>query len=149
MASSETILVGVGAVVFRKDEVLVIKRGKPPFEGRWSIPGGKLHHGERVTDGVRREVREETGLEIKLLGLLGVFDALPGDPDGDFVSHMVIIDYAAEWVSGDPVAGDDAAEAEFVSIEEAVSRLSWDVTREAIARAAEIRALSRTGKKAL
>lgn len=149
MASSETITVGVGAVVFRGDTVLVIKRGQPPFEGRWSIPGGKLLHGERVVDGVRREVREETGLEIELLGLLDVFDALPGDPDGDFTSHMVIIDYAAEWVSGEPVAGDDAAEAEFVSIEEAVSRLSWDVTREAIARAAEIRALSHTGKKAL
>jgi len=139
MTTDQQIAIGVGAVVFRGDEVLVIKRGKPPFEGHWSIPGGKLMPGENVKDAVAREVREETGLEIKILALLDVFDAPSGDDSGRFAAQMVIIDYVAEWVSGDPVAGDDAREAEFISTDEAARRLSWDVTREAIRSAAAIR----------
>lgn len=95
--------------------------------------------GENVKDAVAREVREETGLEIKILALLDVFDAPSGDDSGRFAAQMVIIDYVAEWVSGDPVAGDDAREAEFISTDEAARRLSWDVTREAIRSAAAIR----------
>ena len=144
MTRDQSIAIGVGAVIFRDDQVLIIKRGKAPFLGQWSIPGGGLEFGEKVTDAVIREVREETGLEVKLIGLLDVFDAIPepghDQPEDDFVTHTVIIDYVGEWVSGDPVAGDDAAEAEFVSIDEAISRLSWDVTRQALARALEIRA---------
>lgn len=139
MSANENISIGVGAVVFRNEEVLVIKRGKAPLEGHWSIPGGGLEHGETVKDAVRREVREETGLEVALIALLDVFDALPQETDGVFSRHTVIIDYVAEWVSGEPVAGDDAAEAEFVSVDEAISRLSWDVTRQAVRRAMEIR----------
>lgn len=143
MNSGEIISVGVGAVVFRGDKVLVIKRGKPPFEGQWSIPGGGLEYAERVIDAVKREVREETGLEIEIIGLLDVFDALPrqAEKTGDgFSNHTVIIDYVAEWVSGEPVAGDDAAEAEFVPFETALARFSWDMTRQALQKAAEIRA---------
>lgn len=143
MNSGEIISVGVGAVVFRGDDVLVIKRGKPPFEGQWSIPGGGLEHGERVIDAVRREVHEETGLEIEIIGLLDVFDALPrqtGKTGDGFSNHTVIIDYVAEWISGEPVAGDDAAEAEFVAFETALERFSWDVTRQALKKAGEIRA---------
>ena len=140
MKTKETISVGVGAVVFRGPEVLVIKRGKPPFEGQWSIPGGRLEHGERVIDAVKREVREETSLEIEIIGLLDVFDALPSPTNGSgFDVHTVIIDYVAEWVSGEPVPGDDAAAAEFVSFEAAIARFSWDATREALARARDIR----------
>jgi len=142
MTRDQTIAIGVGAVVFRGDDVLIIKRGKPPFMGQWSIPGGGLEYGEKVTDAVLREVREETRLEVKLIGLLDVFDAIPdqGQQENDFAQHTVIIDYVAEWVAGEPVAGDDAAEAEFVSMAEAISRLSWDVTRQALRRAADIRA---------
>ncbi|MHA7871842.1 MAG: NUDIX hydrolase [Hyphococcus sp.] len=140
MTADQKILIGVGAVVFRGDEVLVIKRGKPPFEGHWSIPGGKLIPGETVKDAVRREVREETGLEIEILRLLDVFDAPSGDTTGRVAPQMVIIDYVAEWRAGEPVAADDALAAEFVSLEEAEARLSWDVTREAMRRAAAIRA---------
>jgi len=139
---NSTISIGVGAVVFRGREVLLIKRGKPPFMGQWSIPGGGLEFGETVKHGITREVREETGVEIDIIGLLDVFDGLPqGQPDGgEFTTHTVIIDYVAEWIAGEPVAGDDAAEAEFVSIESAIRRLSWDKTRQAIRRAAGIRA---------
>ncbi len=134
---SEHIRIGVGAVVFRGEEVLLVRRGKEPFKGQWSIPGGGLEHGERLTDAVIREVREETGVEAKIVGLLDAFDGLPAETGHP---HIVMIDYVAEWVSGEPVAGDDAAEAEFVSLAEAEARLSWDVTRRAVASAALRRA---------
>ncbi|HNS86312.1 MAG TPA: NUDIX hydrolase [Parvularculaceae bacterium] len=134
--------IGVGAVVFRGDEVLIIRRGKPPFEGKWSIPGGALHHGERLMDAARREVMEETALEIRIGGLIGAFEALPEMTEG--AAHIVLIDYWAEWVAGEPVAGDDAAAAEFVSYEEALSRVSWDETRIAIASALKLRNIDRT-----
>ncbi len=139
MNESETIKVAVGGVVFRGPEVLLIKRGKPPFEGQWSIPGGGLDYGEAVRDGLLREIREETGLKIKILGLLDVFEALPRAEGADFSQHIVMIDYVCEWLAGEPVAGDDAVEAEFVSVERALERLSWDKTREAVNRACEIR----------
>ena len=140
MSERKRISIGVGAVVFRGEEVLIIKRGKPPFEGEWSIPGGRLEYGERVKDAVIREVREETALEIELIGLLDVFDAFPETAgDASPAHHTVIIDYVAEWREGEPIAGDDARDAAFVDIETAISRFSWDVTREAILRAKEIR----------
>lgn len=139
MPAGELISIGVGAVVFKGDEVLLIKRGKPPFKGNWSIPGGRLHHNERIEEAIHREVREETGLAIRLIGLIGVFEALPDEIAEASYSHIVLIDYAAEWVSGEPAAGDDAAEAVFVPVEEALTRLSWDKTRLALKRAIEIR----------
>ena len=131
------ITVGVGAVVFRGDDVLLIRRGKPPFLGQWSIPGGALHHGEKLEDAVRREVREETGVDIRLGGLIGVFEALPALAGG--ARHVVMVDYWADWTAGAPVAGDDALEAEFVALDEAMRRLSWDETRRAVAGALKLR----------
>lgn len=132
----EPVRVGVGAVVFRGDAVLVIRRGKPPFKGQWSIPGGGLDHGEKLTDAVAREVREETGVEVRILGLLDVFEALPAQTGQ---AHVIMIDYVADWISGEPEAGDDAEAAEFVSLEEAERRIAWDTTRRAVARAADWR----------
>ncbi|HBK93353.1 MAG TPA: phosphohydrolase [Parvularcula sp.] len=132
--------IGVGAVVFRGDEVLIIRRGKAPFAGQWSIPGGGLHEGERLEDAALREVREETAVEIRLIGLIGVFEALPTARDGEgYLRHTLMIDYAAEWLAGEPAAGDDAAAAAFVPYEEALRRVSSDLTRTAIADALKLR----------
>lgn len=132
--------VGVGAVVFRGGDVLIIKRGKAPFIGQWSIPGGGLHEGERLEDAVVREVREETAVSVRLLGLVGVFEALPTTHGGEgILQHTLMIDYAAEWVAGEPVAGDDAAAAEFAPYEAALARVSWDLSRTAIAGALKLR----------
>jgi 8-oxo-dGTP diphosphatase len=136
--NDQQVRVGVGAVVFRQGLVLVIRRGKPPFDGRWSIPGGGLHYGERLEDAVRREVMEETGVKIRIGGLVGVFEALPGaHPEID--RHVVMADYWAEWTEGEPVPGDDAREAEFVTADEALARVNWDETRRAIAGALKLR----------
>ncbi|MGE0183655.1 MAG: NUDIX hydrolase [Parvularculaceae bacterium] len=131
------IKIGIGAVVFRGDDVLIIRRGKPPFMGQWSIPGGSLHYGEKLEDAVRREVREETAIEIRIGGLIGVFEATPDLTGGDL--HVVMADYWADWLAGEPVAGDDAAAAEFVSCDEALARVSWDETRRAVASALKLR----------
>lgn len=131
------IAVSVGAVVFRGDEILLIRRGKPPFEGHWSIPGGKVEFGEALQDAIIREVHEETGVTFAISGIIDAFQSLPSINGTD--SHYVMIDYFGEWVSGEPVAGDDAIAAEFVSQQEAIDRLSWDETRRAVSMAIEKR----------
>ncbi len=137
MAKNETIRIGVGAVVFRGEGVLLVKRGRPPFKGHWSIPGGGLEFGERLEDAARREVMEETGLEIKICGLIGVFEAMPEDVGQ--LTHTVMVDYVADWVAGEPIAADDAAEAAFFAFDEARKQLSWDETRRAVAMAIDMR----------
>jgi len=117
----------VGVVCFRGDEVLLIRRGRPPRAGQWSLPGGRIEPGERAVDAALRELREETGVEADILGLIEVVDGLFPD------HHYVLIDYAARWVSGEPIAGDDAAEAAFVPMQEAVARVDWSETRRILA----------------
>lgn len=117
----------VGVVCFRGDEVLLIRRGRPPRAGQWSLPGGRIEPGERALDAALRELAEETGVQAEILGLIDVVDGLFPD------HHYVLIDYAARWLSGEPVAGDDAAEAAFVPLEEALARVDWSETRRIIA----------------
>jgi ADP-ribose pyrophosphatase YjhB (NUDIX family) len=113
--------VGVGAVILDGDRVLLVKRGQPPSQGKWSIPGGLVHLGERIEDAVRREVAEECGVRVRVLGLCGVIDrvrfAPAGGPEPPRVHyHYVIIDYAAAVEAGVPRAGSDAAEVRWVAI---------------------------------
>lgn len=130
MRKSGPIIVGVGAVVFRNDHILLVRRARPPFAGRWSIPGGKIEFGESLREAARREVREETACEIEIIGLIDCFEALPGE--GGATEHFILIDFAARWLRGAPRAGDDAAEAAFVPASLARERMSWDETRRAI-----------------
>ena len=102
----------VGVVCLRGEAVLLIRRGSPPLLGAWSLPGGRIEWGERAADAALRELAEETGVEAELLGLVEVADGLFGEgPRPD--RHYVLVDYAARWRSGEPRAGDDAAEAAF------------------------------------
>jgi len=115
--------VGVGAVILDGDRVLLVKRGQPPSQGKWSIPGGLVHLGERIEDAVRREVQEECGVQVRLLGLCGVIDRVRlaagnGAPPERVHYHYVIIDYAAVIESGVPRAGSDAAEVRWVPVSE-------------------------------
>ena len=107
-------LVGVGAVVLNADDVLLVRRGKAPRMGQWSLPGGAQKLGETVFDAARREVREETGVEIEILGLLDVVDSISRDPAGDIDYHYTLVDVAATWRAGSVNAGGDAAEAVWV-----------------------------------
>lgn len=121
----------VGIVCLRGDEVLLIRRGKPPMQGSWSLPGGRIEPGERAVDAALRELAEETGVVAELAGLIDVVDGI--FPDSG--RHYVLIDYAARWVSGEPVAGDDALEARFVSLSEVDGLIHWSETRRVIAEA--------------
>ena len=115
----------VGVVCLRGDEVLLIRRGRAPRLGEWSLPGGRVEPGERTVETALRELIEETGVSAEILGLIEVVDGIfPADG-----RHYVLIDYAARWTGGEPVAGDDAAEAAFVSIEEAIVRVAWAETK--------------------
>jgi 8-oxo-dGTP diphosphatase len=119
----------VGVVCLRGDEVLLIKRGTPPRLGQWSLPGGRLEWGETTAAGALRELKEETGVEAELLGLIEVVDAIfTSRTSGEVSRHYVLIDYAARWLSGEPVAGDDAAEARFVAFDEAARLVEWSET---------------------
>lgn len=122
----------VGVVCLRGDSVLLIRRAKPPREGEWSLPGGRIEPGERAVDSALRELREETGVEAEITGLIDVVDGL--FPEAG--RHYVLIDYAARWVSGEPVAGDDALEARFVALDEVESLIEWSQTRRVIRLAA-------------
>ena len=123
----------VGVVCLRGDEVLLIRRGRPPRQGDWSLPGGRIEPGERAMDAARRELREETGIEAEITGLIDVVDGL--FPEAG--RHYVLIDYAARWISGEPVAGDDALEARFVALDQVAALVDWAETRRVIALAAE------------
>jgi 8-oxo-dGTP diphosphatase len=122
----------VGVVCLRGDDVLLIRRGAPPRAGEWSLPGGRIEPGERATEAALRELREETGVEARIVGLVDVVDGL--FPEAG--RHYVLIDYAAEWIAGDPVAGDDAAEARFVALDRVAALVDWPETRRVIALAA-------------
>jgi 8-oxo-dGTP diphosphatase len=138
MTSVSTPIPAVGVVCLRRSaagepEVLLIRRGKPPREGEWSLPGGRIEPGEPVRTAALRELVEETGVEARLLGLIDVVDGL-FSPD----FHYVLIDYVAAWTAGEPVAGDDARDARFVSIPEIDALIGWTETRRIIHRACEI-----------
>jgi 8-oxo-dGTP diphosphatase len=122
----------VSVVCLRGDSVLLIRRGTPPRLGEWSLPGGRIEPGERAVDAALRELREETGVEAEITGLIDVVDGL--FPEAG--RHYVLIDYAARWVSGEPVAGDDALEARFVALDEIESLIEWSETRRIIRLAA-------------
>jgi ADP-ribose pyrophosphatase YjhB (NUDIX family) len=97
--------VGAGIVVFRGDEVLLVKRGD-----RWSIPGGVQELGETVREAALRELKEETGLDARLLGLIDVVDGITRDPEARVRFHYTLVDFAAEWVAGDAAPASDVSE---------------------------------------
>ena len=106
---SDSPIVGVGAVVLRDDSILLVKRGSEPGKGLWAVPGGKVRFGETLQEAVRREVLEETGLEVEVGRVVWV---------GSHISsheHIVLIDFAAKVIGGELAAGDDAVRAEWVT----------------------------------
>ena len=101
-------VIGVGAVVWKDGRVLLIRRGTPPRQGSWSLPGGRQELGETVEETAVREIREEAGIDIRLLGLVAVVDLIERE-DGAVIRHYTVIDWQADWVSGEAIAGTDAA----------------------------------------
>lgn len=123
----------VGVVCLRDDEVLLIRRGKPPRMGEWSLPGGRIEPGERAAAAALRELVEETGVTADLVGLLDVVDGV--FPEAG--RHYVLIDYLAVWRQGEPVAGDDALDAAFHPLSAVGDLIGWAETARVIRLGAE------------
>ena len=100
-------VVGVGGVVIANGRALLVRRGGPPLEGDWSIPGGVLEIGETLVEAVRRELAEETGIEVRVLDLIEVFERISLDADGRAKYHYVVLDYLCEAMGGNARAGSD------------------------------------------
>jgi 8-oxo-dGTP diphosphatase len=111
-------IVGVGGVIIANGRALLIKRGSPPLEGHWSIPGGLLEIGETLLEGVRRELREETAVEVRPLELIEVFERIELDGDGKARYHYVVLDYLCEATGGEPRAGSDVTHVAWARPEE-------------------------------
>jgi 8-oxo-dGTP diphosphatase len=143
----ESPLVGVGAVIIDSDSqsdngieprVLLIRRGQAPLLGEWSLPGGVLECGETLRDAAVREAREETGLVVEIVDMLGVYErVIPGD-DGRVRYHYVLIDFLCRSLSGDLEAASDAADVRWFTREELpalnLANDANDVVRKGLAR---------------
>ena len=115
-------LVGVGGVVIAGERALLVRRGTEPLRGEWSIPGGLLEAGETLFAGVEREMQEETGLTVRVVGLIEALDRIFPDevaaPEGASARpryHYVILDYLCESIAGEPRPGGDVTDVAFAS----------------------------------
>jgi 8-oxo-dGTP diphosphatase len=107
-------IVGVGAVVVKEGQVMLVRRANAPNQGQWSIPGGTVELGETLAQAAVREVREECGVEIEPGEVLSTFDLIQRDEKGRILYHYVLIDLLARYVSGEPIAATDAMEVRWV-----------------------------------
>ena len=128
--------VGVGVIVFRNHEVLLIQRNKEPNKGQWSIPGGRQMLGETVAVAAKRELLEETGVKVDQLLLVDVVDAIIPDVEGKIKYHYTLVDYMGHWQSGESRPGDDAQEVRWVCLNEISSYSLLEKTMNIIQKAA-------------
>ena len=110
--------VAVGAVVFKDGCILLVRRGQPPAEDQWAIPGGSVEIGETLREAAEREIWEETGIQIRASKPIYTFDVIDRDKAGKVRFHYVIVDLTADYVGGEPKPGDDALEARWISANE-------------------------------
>lgn len=123
----------VGVVCFKGEDVLLIQRGTAPLAGAWSIPGGRIEFGEKAEAAALRELHEETGIKASLAGLVDVVDAIfHSRRSGHVARHYLLFDYAARWISGHPIAGDDAAHARWITPRQLDEIEFWHETRRII-----------------
>ena len=131
-AYPERPLVGIGVVVMRRDQVLLIRRAKPPRANAWSLPGGLQKLGETVFAAAAREMREETGVDAEGWTLVAVADLIEHDDLGRVRYHYTLIDVAATWRAGEAIAGGDAAAVAWADIDDLGPFDLWQETERVI-----------------
>ncbi len=131
-------MVGVGGVVIANGRALLIRRGGPPLEGQWSIPGGMLEVGEPLIEGVRRELLEETGIDVRVGELIEVFERINIDANGKARYHFVVLDYLCEPLKGEARAGSDVIDVAWATPEELEKYSLTETATRVISRAFEM-----------
>ena len=126
-------IVGIGIVVIKGDTVLLVRRGKLPNIGAWTLPGGAQELGETTEDAARRELLEETGIEVGKLHFAATVDNIRHDETGRVHFHYTIIDFAARWVAGEPVADTDVTEAVWAPLDALDDYGLWNEAHRVIA----------------
>jgi ADP-ribose pyrophosphatase len=106
----------VGAIVFKENKVLLVRRGQAPAKGLWAIPGGSVKLGETLKDAAEREIIEETGIQVKAGASVHSFELIERDDNGDVQFHYYIVDLEAEYISGEITPGDDAEDAAWMTV---------------------------------
>lgn len=129
-------IIGVGGIIFQQGQVLLVKRGREPGLGQWSIPGGVVHTGETLKEAVVREVFEETHLEVEVLALAKVLERIFRDPEGRVAYHYVLVDFLCRCRGGELKSDSDAQDARFVPLKDLPSYEVAAVTLEVIQQAA-------------
>jgi len=124
--------VAVGAIVIKDGQVLLVRRGQPPSEGLWAVPGGRVHLGETLQQAAEREIKEETGLSIHARDPVYTFDVILRDEAGRVRFHYVIVDLLADYINGTVCPGDDAREARWVTPDELERLPTNQATREVL-----------------
>ncbi|NOD64080.1 NUDIX hydrolase [Ruegeria sp. HKCCD9179] len=114
----QTPKIGALAVVLRQDQVLLVQRSKQPDAGLWGFPGGHVEWGETVLQAAQRELREETSVIAEPSHYLKNLDLLRHDPNGQVLSHYLLVGVACTYLSGTPEAGDDALDARWFPIDQ-------------------------------
>jgi len=130
--------VGVGVVVMGPEGILLIQRGKPPRQGKWSLPGGAQELGETVVEAGIREIEEETGLTVTIDGLIDVVDSIRPDAEGQVEYHYTLVDFCASVAGGTLHAGGDAMDAKWFSIDAIMEMELWSETKRIINLAIEM-----------
>lgn len=126
-------IVGIGVVVIKHDTVLLVRRGKPPNIGAWTLPGGAQELGETAEQAARRELREETGLDAGELHFAATVDNIRRDEAGRVRFHYTIIDFATRWIAGEPVAATDVTEATWARLDSLSDYDLWSEAHRVIA----------------